>query len=95
MTWVHEVPGTTFSNTKERKSYDSEANAILTLNELERWLALAICTYHETLHGAFASPPIAIWKREVDMEKISTVTDPQAFVIDFLPVVRRRISVAD
>jgi putative transposase len=36
---VHLLPSTTFSNTSEKGSYDSEDRATLTLPELERWLA--------------------------------------------------------
>ena len=39
---VHLLPGTTFSNVTEKESYDSEGRAVLTLPELERWLALQI-----------------------------------------------------
>ncbi|WP_442859145.1 helix-turn-helix domain-containing protein [Arthrobacter sp. CAN_A2] len=43
---VHDLPGTTFSNPRERGSYDSEKRATLTLPELERWFALAVAAYH-------------------------------------------------
>jgi putative transposase len=62
MGMVHELPGTTFSNTQERGSYDSEAAATLTLAELERWLALAIVgPYHQMVHGTLGEPPAARW----------------------------------
>lgn len=91
MTMIHELPGTTFSNPQKRGSYDSEANAVLTLRELEKWLALAICTYHETVHGTLWESPIALWRRTIQHEQIVAVSDAQAFLIDFLPVIRRRI----
>jgi putative transposase len=34
---IHELPGTTFSNSSQKGDYASEAKAALTLNELERW----------------------------------------------------------
>ena len=37
---VHLLPGTTFSDIEERGDYDSLANSAMTLDELERWLAL-------------------------------------------------------
>ena len=51
---VHELPGTTFSNPAERGGYDSDRQAALTLDELTRWLALAVASYHGTvqLHAA-------------------------------------------
>ena len=56
MTMAHELPGTTFSNTQERGKYKSEANAILTLRELEKWLTLAIGTYQSLKkHGSIVA----------------------------------------
>jgi hypothetical protein len=44
------------------KSYDSEARAVLTLPELERWLALQIAgVYHLTVHSALSKTPVAAW----------------------------------
>lgn len=37
---VHLIPGTTFSNIKERLEYDSEGLALLTLKDFEKWLAV-------------------------------------------------------
>lgn len=39
---VHLLPGTTSSNIAERGSYDPQKHAAMTLDELERWLALEI-----------------------------------------------------
>lgn len=51
---MHELPRTTFANPGER-GYDSDAQAVLTVRELERWLALAVATYHE--QGRGQTPP--------------------------------------
>jgi putative transposase len=92
MKMVHDLPGTTFSNTRERGKYDSEARAVLTLRELEKWLTLAIGVYHESFHNGLWETPAACWKRSVETSKVSTVKDEKAFLIDFLPVIRRAIS---
>jgi len=92
MTKVHELPGTTFSNIEERGSYDSEARAVLTLRELEKWLVLAIGTYHESMHSTLWGTPAACWKKCIATQKIYAVTNETAFLIDFLPVVRRSIT---
>lgn len=92
MKMAHELPGTTFSNTQERGKYDSEARAIFTLSELEQWLALAICTYHESVHKTLSETPSACWKRLTERIKPKTVKNERAFLIDFLPVIRRSIS---
>ena len=93
MGMVHELPGTTFSNPQERGSYDSEAAASLTLTELERWLALAIAgPYHQMVHGTLGEPPAARWADGVARHGApATVSNPKAFLIDFLPVIRRTI----
>jgi putative transposase len=59
---VHLLRGTTFSSIKARRDYPAEARATMTLNELERWLALEILgKYHHRIHSALQRPPIAVW----------------------------------
>ena len=93
MSMIHELPGTTFSNISERGGYDSDAKATLSLQELEKWLALAIAgQYHNRIHGTLMEPPAAKWKQGLE----SSGTPPKAhnekaFLIDFLPIVRRKI----
>jgi putative transposase len=93
MGMIHELPGTTFSDPRKRGSYDSEAAAMLTLTELERWLALAIAgPYHQMVHGTLGEPPAARWATGIARHGVPpTVSDPKAFLIDFLPVIRRTI----
>lgn len=94
MTMVHELPGTTFSNPAERGEYDSDKAACLTLAELERWLVLAVTgPYHNAMHAGLGEPPLARWRRGVaEHGPPPAVTDPQSFVVDFLPVLRRRVT---
>ncbi len=92
MRMAHEVPGTTFSNIQERGTYKSEKKAILTLKELEKWLALAIGVYHNDVHETLSEPPMAVWSRSAKVLEEPGVSDKQAFLIDFLPVLRRRIT---
>ncbi len=91
MKMAHELPGTTFSNTNERGKYKSEARAILTLRELEKWLTLAIGTYHESVHSSLWEPPATCWSKSAEISKLFKVSDEKAFLIDFLPVIRRDI----
>ncbi|MBY6537593.1 DDE-type integrase/transposase/recombinase [Rhodococcus sp. BP-349] len=94
MTAVHELPGTTFSNPSQRGSYDSDVHAALTLRELERWLVLSIATYHESVHTGLRQSPAAKWGTGVDAATSPprVVVDETAFLIDFLPVIRRRLT---
>jgi putative transposase len=92
MKMVHTLPGTTFSNVQERGRYKSEAKAILTLAELEKWLILAIGTYHGDVHSTLSETPAAVWKRSEKTKEIAEIVDKKAFLIDFLPVIRRSIN---
>ena len=90
---VHGLPGTTFSNPSQKGDYDSEAQAALTLNELERWLALAISHYHGSIHHGLNQTPASCWSEGIaQFGNVPTVTKPRAFLVDFLPVLRRQIN---
>ncbi|WP_314069626.1 Mu transposase C-terminal domain-containing protein [Campylobacter showae] len=55
---MHEIPGTTFSNTFEKGRYDSEGQAAMTINELEKWyLDFVINIYHKTEHSSLGMTP--------------------------------------
>ncbi|MGO2092705.1 MAG: transposase [Microbacterium gubbeenense] len=92
MEMVHELPGTTFSNPAQRGSYDSDARAVLTVAELEKWLTLAVSSYHGQVHGTTRQTPLALWAAGVKEAAPSMVTDASAFLVDFLPVVRRKLT---
>jgi len=95
---VHGLPGTTFSNVGQRGSYDSDKAACLTLEELERWLAVAVAKYyhlrpHEGLDG---QAPLRRWQdgmAALAMEggSIPVPRDLRAYLVDFLPVLRRSL----
>lgn len=90
---VHLLPGTTFSNIKERSDYDSVSNSAMTLDELERWLALEITRYHAERHRTLGIPPLAAWheaygRRETPLRQ---PYDPEGFRIDFLPSTERMV----
>ncbi|MCB1893479.1 DDE-type integrase/transposase/recombinase [Accumulibacter sp.] len=94
MQMIHdELPGTTFANPDQRGEYDSERMATLTLRELERWLALAVGTYHGSVHNGLLQPPAARWAEAVAHVGVpAIVTRPTAFLVDFLPVIRRTLT---
>lgn len=93
MTRVHELPGTTFSRPAERGGYDSEAQATLSLGELEAWLALAVASYHGQVHASLGRTPAGRWSAGVEAGAGPvTVTNETAFLVDFLPVIRRTLS---
>lgn len=93
MQMVHELPGTTVSSTADRGSYDSGAKAVLTLGELQRWLALAVACYHGEVHETLSRTPAAVWAEKVaESGPSATVTSQTAFLVDFLPVIRRTLT---
>lgn len=93
MQMIHELPGTTFSNPDQRGKYDSDGMAALTLRELERWLTLAIGAYHGSVHGTLLQPPAALWADAVARSGTpAIVTHAAAFLVDFLPVIRRTLT---
>lgn len=93
MKQVHELPGTTFSNPVERGRYDSERMAMLTLRELKKWLTLAVASYHGSVHSTLGQTPAGRWAEGVAATGLPAVaSNPAAFQIDFLPVVRRTLT---
>lgn len=90
---IHELPGTTFSNPGERGRYDSEKMATLTLYELEKWLTLAAATYHGTVHSTLGQTPASRWTEGLEAAEPPVVTaNPTAFLVDFLPVIPRKLT---
>jgi putative transposase len=91
---VHLLPGTTFSNVREKGAYEAEGRARLTLPELERWLALQIAgVYHLSIHSALGRTPLAAWEDGIANRKqpIRHPADENEFFLDFLPAVPRRV----
>jgi putative transposase len=96
---VHLLPGTTFSNIREKGDLDPEKTAAMTLDEVERWLGHAIAgVYHRDLHRGIGTTPLAAWERGVVGDKgvlgrgtPTAVGDPRRFLIDFLPIERRLV----
>jgi len=91
---VHLLPGTTFSNIANRGAYEPEKHAAMTLDELERWLALQIVgRYHAEVHGSLLLPPIAAWGDAVAARRqpLRFPHDDRQFLYDFLPFEERSI----
>ncbi|KPF90461.1 putative transposase [Parvibaculum indicum] len=91
---VHMLPGTTFSSTAERGDYDPERHAVMTIEELERWLTLEIVgRYHNEVHSSLHMPPNAAWREALDRRRapFRHPHDDQQFFYDFLPFEERSI----
>jgi putative transposase len=91
---IHLLPGTTFSNIAGRGAYNPEQHAVMTLDELERWLALQIVgRYHAQVHRGLHVPPIAAWQDAVACRRapFRFPHDDTQFLYDFLPFEERSI----
>lgn len=87
---IHLLPGSHFSNIFERGDLDAEAEAVMTLDELEIWLALEITgSYHARIHSALETTPAAAWTARNDAAKVRMPTDLRQFLVDFLPSEQR------
>ena len=64
MRQLHDVPGTTFSSIHEKEDYNSDKHAIMTMDELEKWLLVLIAakTYHYSKHSGIGMPPMRKWE---------------------------------
>lgn len=96
---VHLLPGTTFSDVRVKGDLDPQKYAVMTLQELECWIAHAIAgDYHRNIHRGLNIPPLAAWERGIvgDAQMPGrgepvAVCDPRRFLIDFLPIERRLV----
>lgn len=88
---IHTLPGTTFSNVKDRADYRSEKHACLTLSTLEsaliKWI---VDIYHQMPHKGLASrTPMDVWKSmertrviqmPADLDSLETTLSPRKVV---------------
>lgn len=96
---IHGLSGTTFSNTKEKDTYQSEAEAVITLDEFEAWLINYIVNvYHKRIHSALGMSPVQKWRLGIFGDKNhdgcgypQMPVDEQTLLLDFLPSEKRTI----
>ncbi|MFC7477923.1 Mu transposase C-terminal domain-containing protein [Dankookia sp. GCM10030260] len=90
---LHALPGTAFSSTAERGDYPAEARAVLTLRELERYIALEVVgPYHNDVHAGLGQPPAAAWAAALAAGwQPRAPTEPGRFAVDFLPFAERAV----
>ncbi|CDZ67523.1 TniA protein [Neorhizobium galegae bv. orientalis] len=91
---VHFLPGSTSSDLSSRGDYDPQRHAIMTLDELERWLALQIVgRYHADIHSGLRLPPNTAWQDAVSARPHHRRLpyDEHRFLLDFLPFEERHV----
>jgi putative transposase len=94
---VHFLSGTTFSNTQQRKGYDSDKKSVLSFREFVIWFSGQVAIYHGTYHSGIECSPGDAWNRSFMGENNALtqpklVRDPFRFRLDFMPEERRDIS---
>lgn len=101
LTEIHSLPGTTFSNVKEKMDYDSEGKACFTLEELEQWFTVFIVyVYLNKAHSGISNyAPINRYFQLVhgtnELPGIGlpeAIADEEKFRLDFTPYVTRAIT---
>nr|WP_255639259.1 transposase family protein [Deinococcus betulae] len=86
----HSLPGTTFSNPRERQRYPSEDRAVMSLIEFEVWLTHKVISYN---HRCGRSEGWAPAQRHALGDFTSRpVHDPATFTLDFLPQEERVVT---
>jgi putative transposase len=96
---LRKLPGTTFSNPQQRRGYNSEAMAALTLKEFENHLVeFIVNVYHERMHSELGMSPKQKWRLGVLGDAKSTGTgvfpmpeDPLRIHLDFMPFFQRSV----
>lgn len=96
---IHHLPGTTFSNPKARKGYDSEAKATFSLSEIEKWLLVFIAeVYHKRVHTTLGTSPLKMYNDGIlgngtthGIGIPQRIMDPIRLKLDFLPSLERTV----
>jgi putative transposase len=94
---IHELSGSTFSNTRAREGYDSDKNATFTLDALRLWVAkYLIEVYHQSLHSSLKTTPLSHYKAGLNRllltgELPRMPADLRKLELDFLPGAQRAV----
>lgn len=96
---IHLLPGTTFSNPQQRKDYDAERHAVMTLADLAKWIGHEIVdVYHHTPHrGLGGLTPRAKWdaawtQADGTVTLPPLIADPRHFMVGLLPREERSVT---
>lgn len=100
MTRVHQLPGTTFENTVRKAEYDSEGNAVMTLEEFELWFTLFVTgPYHNDVHSGIDYPPINLYRKHILGDETTPgigtpapLPHPDRLLLDFLQPYERAVT---
>ena len=96
---VQTLPGTTFSNIRKRMRNNPAKEAVMTLDEFERWLFdFFVNEYNVAFHQGISTTPLAKFTDAIDgtptqkgIGMPAFPTDPARLRIDFLPAIERTV----
>lgn len=95
---LHSLPGSTSSNPKERGEYDSDSEAVLTLDELEKTVTEWITgVYHRREHKGLLGSPLQKWRDGILGDDKTPAPaqrkpgDEERFSLYFTPLERRTL----
>ena len=96
---IRKLPGATFASPGERRGYDSDKAAALTLTEFERHLTdFVVNVYHRRIHTELGVPPSRQWEVGILGDGVSKGVglpevpgDPERLHLDFMPFVERTV----
>lgn len=100
MNSLRTLPGSTGRSIKDRGQRNPSHNAELTLFELEQFLARFFANeYHRSVHSTLGMSPLRKWNEGIFGTRDAPgcgppmpINDPQRLLLDFLPLVRRKIT---
>lgn len=94
---IHTIPGTTFSNIRDKGEYNSEKHAVLTDVELDKWVANYILrNYNHSEHSTLKDSPMNVYKKMIvesgnGLPAKLTGNDERNLMLDFMPKQPRKI----
>lgn len=96
---IRTLDGATFSNPKDRGTYDAEGSATMTLGEVERYLVdFLVTNYHARFHNGIKGSPNERWRVGIQGDRTTPgtglpdlIADAQKLRLDFTPAEERTI----
>lgn len=86
---MHMLPGTTWSNPKQKGNYRSEYTAVLGVDDFERWIVTQIVEYLHTPHrGLNQLTPVQVWHQGWKASTLKTpplIQNERETRVSFLP----------
>jgi len=97
--YIHTLDGTTFSNIANKREYNSQKEATMTLGEFEKWLTILIAdVYHKKIHSSLNMTPFQMYENGIFGTKVQPprglpkrIEDEQFLYVNLLPKQERTI----